>query len=115
MDELKRILDKILKSTPNFDEGMTRIQIYESWSKIVGDRIAKHCWPVALFDDGTLIVAAESNVWLQSLRYLERQILDKVNAELAQKSTPNQKTQKVKQLRFKLQMPNDREWKGDSL
>lgn len=110
MDELKRILDKILKSTPNFDEGMTRIQIYESWPKIVGERVAKHCWPVAMFDDGTLIIAAESNVWLQSLRYLERQILEKVNAELAQKSTVHQSVQKVKQIRFKLQMANERNW-----
>jgi predicted nucleic acid-binding Zn ribbon protein len=95
MDDLKRVLQKILKATPNYEATVERNQVVDQWETIVGERVAKHCWPVKLFDDGILIIAAESNSWLQSLRYLEPQILQKYEKALGSK--------KVKGLRFRLQ------------
>lgn len=97
VDNLKNILEQILKSTPNYEDQRAKGIVFEAWPKIVGDRVAKHCWPIKLFDDGLLLIAAESSVWLQSLRYLEAQIVEKYEKEL--------KSKKIKGLRFKLESP----------
>ena len=98
MDLLKSILQQIFKNAPQYEEKKLEIQIFESWSRVVGERTARHCHPLKLIDDGTLLVGAESSVWLQSLRYLEAQILDKFEKEL--------KVRKIKQLRYKLVTPS---------
>jgi predicted nucleic acid-binding Zn ribbon protein len=95
MDNLKDILRQILKTTPKYKENMDRLAVYEAWPRVVGEKTAKHSWPVKLFDDGVLLVAAENNAWLQSLRYLEAQILDKLEKALGKR--------RVRELRFKVQ------------
>lgn len=95
MEQLKKILGQILKSVPQYKEKTDQFAVYEAWPKVVGERAARHCWPVVLLDGGILLVAAESSVWLQSLKYLEPQILEKLEKEL--------KSKRVKQLRFKME------------
>lgn len=101
MDRLKSILSQILKATPNYDARMREMEIIEAWPRAVGERVAKHCWAVRMLDhgQGLLLVAAESSAWLHNLRFLEGQILDRLEQEL--------KERRVKQLRFKLQTSED--------
>jgi predicted nucleic acid-binding Zn ribbon protein len=102
MKDLKSILKSVLKATPNYQENMARIEIYEAWPKVVGEKVAKHAWPVKMVEDGALLVAAESSVWLQSLRFLEPQIIEKFAKELGSK--------KVKSLRYKMETKN---WRSE--
>lgn len=95
MERIKNILGQLLRTVPQYEGKKRAFEVYEAWPGIVGERTAKHCWPLKLLDDGTLLVAAENSAWLQSLRYLEPQILAKFEAEL--------KSKRVKQLRFKLE------------
>src|SRR4051794_34590142 len=95
MDDLKNILGRILKKTPNFKEHELKVRIFEAWERVVGERVAKQCWPLHLLNDGTLLIGAESSAWLNSLRYLEAQIVEKYEKELGSRI--------VKQLRFKLE------------
>jgi predicted nucleic acid-binding Zn ribbon protein len=92
MEDLKRILERVLDATPNYEENMERLRVFEAWPRAVGEKIASRAWPVKLTDDGVLLIAAENSAWLQSLRYLEPQILEKLEAEL--------KHRVVKQLRL---------------
>ena len=101
LNDLKSILERILRSTPNYQENMLKLEIYRSWEDVVGPRVAKHCWPVKVLEGGLLLIAAESSSWLQSLRYLEPQILDKFEAAL--------KGRKVKGLRFMLKTASQRD------
>lgn len=94
MDALKQILDQILKQNTRYKEKQEEFAIHALWPKIVGERIAKHVWPVKLLPDGLLLVASQSSTWLHQLRYLESQIVEKFTREL--------KSAKVKGLRFKI-------------
>jgi predicted nucleic acid-binding Zn ribbon protein len=51
------------------------------WREIAGEAIADHCEPVSL-RDGELVLTAESTAWATQLRLYERQIKDRVNADL---------------------------------
>lgn len=95
MDPLKKILSQLLKSVPQYQQKTQQLEVYDLWPTIVGERTAKHTWPVKLLDGGVLLIAAESSVWLQSLRYLEPQILSKYEAALKKKT--------VTALRFKME------------
>ena len=95
MNDLKAILEKLLKTTPNFKEHQAKTEVFAAWPKVVGERVAAHAWPVKLLEDGALLVAGESNAWLQSLRYLESQIVEKYEKELGKK--------RITGLRFKLE------------
>ena len=87
-------LNKILEKTPHYEERMREFEILEAWPKIVGDRIARHAFPIRIFEDGVLLIGAETNVWLHSLKFLEVQILKKYEKQFG--------SERVKQLRFKL-------------
>lgn len=99
MEGIKGILGKLLKSVPQYEQKMAQIEIYEAWREIVGERTAQHTWPVKLLEDGLLLVAADNSAWLQSLKFLEPQILDKYEKKL--------KSRRIKGLRFKMQSRND--------
>lgn len=51
------------------------------WREIAGEAIADHCEPSSL-RDGELVLTAESTSWATQLRLYERQIKDRVNADL---------------------------------
>ncbi|MEW6056537.1 MAG: DUF721 domain-containing protein [Bdellovibrionota bacterium] len=101
MDLLKKILSEVLKSTPNYRERTREFEVYEAWPRIVGDRVAKHCWPAKMLDNGVLLVASQSSAWLQSLRYLEQEIIAKYEREFKEK--------RVKALRYKMASPEPSE------
>lgn len=51
------------------------------WREVVGDDIADHCTPLT-FEDGALVVRAESTAWATQLRLLESQLLGRFAAEV---------------------------------
>ncbi|MBI3555348.1 MAG: DUF721 domain-containing protein [Deltaproteobacteria bacterium] len=85
MNNLKDILGKILKKTPNYEENVLKARIFEAWPRIVGEKVAAHCWPSKIVEGNALLIAGESSAWLHSLRYLEAQILTKYEKELGGK------------------------------
>ena len=52
--------------------------VFFHWEKIVGSMLAAHVKPMRL-DFRTLLLAADTPVWANELRYMERSLIDKVN------------------------------------
>lgn len=50
------------------------------WPAIVGPEVAQHCAPVT-FEDGVLVVRAESTAWATQLRYMTSSLLARLEAE----------------------------------
>jgi predicted nucleic acid-binding Zn ribbon protein len=51
------------------------------WPAIVGDEVAAHCTPVT-FQDGVLVVRADSTAWATQLRLLSSSILGRLEKEV---------------------------------
>jgi predicted nucleic acid-binding Zn ribbon protein len=51
--------------------------LFARWPELVGSDIADHCRPVS-FNDGELVVEAESATWAVQLRLFKAQILQRV-------------------------------------
>lgn len=62
------------------------------WQEIVGDKIARQSQPESL-RDGVLEVRVANSAWLHHLRFLERDLRQKLNKELP--------TLEIKELRFR--------------
>ena len=55
--------------------------VFGRWPAIVGEQVASHVRPVA-FEEGELIVEADSSAWAQQMRLLAPQILKRLAEEL---------------------------------
>lgn len=53
--------------------------VFHFWDRIVGKGIALHVRPVRM-DFHTLFLSADAPVWAHELRYMERRVIDKINA-----------------------------------
>lgn len=53
------------------------------WDRIVGEVIAAHVRPIRL-DFHTLLLTADTPVWANELRYMERTLIDKINGYVAE-------------------------------
>ena len=96
MNSLKAILDSVLKNkVPGFSEKETEFEIIKIWHEAVGDKIAKNSWPVKMIDQKTLLIASDNSVWLNQLRYLEAEILNKLEERL--------KKRLIEKLKFKIE------------
>ena len=51
--------------------------VFERWREIVGDRLAAHAEPVAV-SDGHLVVRVDDPAWGNQLRWLERDVLQRL-------------------------------------
>ena len=51
------------------------------WREVVGDEVAEHCTPET-FDDGLLVVRADSTTWATSLRLLAPRLLARLAEEV---------------------------------
>lgn len=54
-------------------------RVFYFWEKIVGRYIAQHVRPVRM-DFRTLYLSADAPAWANQLRYMERELIDKINA-----------------------------------
>lgn len=55
--------------------------VFGDWAQIVGPQLAAHTQPES-FDDGELVVSADSPAWAAQVRLLAPQLLDRLAAEL---------------------------------
>lgn len=97
MNNLKDILNSLLKDkVPGFSEKELEFQIIQIWKEAVGEKISKNCWPVKCIDPHTLLIASDNSVWLNQLRYLENEILNKLENKL--------KKRQITKLKFKIEV-----------
>ena len=61
--------------------GAKRRAVFTEWRDRVGDRIADVAAPLRL-DRGTLVVGVRSSAWLMELKLMERQLVERINANL---------------------------------
>ncbi len=92
LTHISNILGDTLKSyRPKSDMDMTRI--WDIWGEAVGNEVAKNAKPAA-FKEGILIVNVSSSVWMQHLKFLEKDMISNINQILNKKL--------VKKVRFKI-------------
>jgi predicted nucleic acid-binding Zn ribbon protein len=76
------VIDKLMQHhRPVKDRELLRV--WEVWDGAVGAAIAANARPVA-FKGDTLLVHVNSSTWLHHLRFLEQDLIAKLNAELGQ-------------------------------
>jgi predicted nucleic acid-binding Zn ribbon protein len=52
--------------------------VFSGWAEVVGDHLARHARPVAL-RRGVLILAVDNPAWVTELRYLEADLLQRID------------------------------------
>lgn len=62
----------------NWGQFMAAGTIVGRWEEIVGDLVAQHC-PVESFEDGRLVVRADSSAWSQQLQLLLPQVMARID------------------------------------
>ena len=73
-------LDRVLRSLGSVPTA-TLGTLFESWSDIVGTAIGGTCSPLAL-EDGVLTVAVPDGGWASQVRWMEADLIDKLNTHL---------------------------------
>ena len=86
------VLRDVLKKS-RLEADTSLIKVWDIWQEAVGDVIAGNTRPAA-FKGNLLIVNTTSSSWLQQLRFLKPEILQKVNHVLGNVS--------VKDIKFKV-------------
>ena len=56
--------------------------LFRGWDEAVGEQVAAHCRPIVL-DEGRLVVEVDQPGWATQLRFLERDVLDRVRPLVA--------------------------------
>lgn len=105
INTLGNLLTALLGNNPVYIEKLFEQKVLLAWPRAVGDRISTKCWPVKVVEKNVLLVASESSSWLHQLSFLEQQILEKLNRELA--SEKNRR--KIIRLAFKIADARQRE------
>lgn len=59
------------------------LQVWDVWEQAVGEGIAANARPAA-FKGDTLLIHVASSTWLHHMRFLEKELIDKLNASLEQ-------------------------------
>jgi hypothetical protein len=88
MKDLKSILSNYFQNNHDYQSFEKQSIVLDSWTSIVGSALSKHCTATKLDETGTLFISSREAVsqnttsssdhyWLNTLRYLEPQILDK--------------------------------------
>lgn len=70
------ILDKLFPKA-KWGEKQKQYAFFEQWETIVGKVIAKQAWPLR-WSKNTLVVGVKDSCWLQELRMMEENILEKI-------------------------------------
>lgn len=71
-------LDEVVKSLRGSDAG-TVAGVFGRWEEVVGPQIAAHARPVALAR-GRLTIEVDDPGWATQLRFLERDLLERLRA-----------------------------------
>lgn len=74
------VIDKVLRQCrPQQDQAL--LQVWQVWEQAVGQAIAPNARPAA-FNGNVLLVHVSSATWLHHLRFLEREMIAKLNTAL---------------------------------
>lgn len=86
------VLDKVVHQyRPQMDQAL--IQVWDVWHAAVGDIIAENAQPAA-FKKDILLVHVSNSTWLHHLRFLENELLSKINQSLG--------AERVRSIKFKI-------------
>jgi predicted nucleic acid-binding Zn ribbon protein len=77
---LNTALDGLL-SARGWQERAAVGSVFGGWTQIVGPQLAAHTWPES-FDDGELVISADSPAWATQLRLLAPRLLARLAEEL---------------------------------
>jgi predicted nucleic acid-binding Zn ribbon protein len=77
---IKQALENVLKEY-NIKEDLDVYKIFHLWTKIVGDKTARHTKPVRI-GKNTLFVEVDDPLWLTQLRYMRDDIMDKIDSSV---------------------------------
>ena len=75
--DLGAVLDQLLGSRP-WGGGVRIGRLARDWAAVVGDRLARETAPLRL-EAGVLMVRASSSAWAAQVRFLEREIAERVS------------------------------------
>jgi predicted nucleic acid-binding Zn ribbon protein len=79
-EPIGKVVDKVLlQCRPGFNQSLVRI--WDLWEDAVGPDVALHARPAA-FKGDLLLVHVSNSSWLYHLRFLEKELIDKINASL---------------------------------
>jgi predicted nucleic acid-binding Zn ribbon protein len=70
------ILPGVMKGL-GLDAKIREAEFVKQWGVIVGKTVAARSKPIAI-RDGVLLIEVENNAWMQEIRYLQRDIIEKV-------------------------------------
>ena len=77
---LSTVIDRLLgQYRPTADASL--LKVWDIWEQAVGSSIAANARPVA-FKDRLLLVHVSSSTWLYHLRFMQKEMLEKINAAL---------------------------------
>ena len=87
-----QVIDKVVHQyRPQMDESM--IQVWDVWQSAVGDIVAENAQPAA-FKKDLLLVHVSNSTWLHHLRFMEKELIQKINQALG--------CQRVRALKLKI-------------
>lgn len=75
---LSDVLASVLQSAGLTDR-VAQAGVFPEWPRLVGGQIASVTEPVALQQDGTLVVMVTTHSWMQELSMLEPELLKSLN------------------------------------
>ena len=70
------VLPQVL-SNLNLEKPLREYRAVEVWQEVVGERLYKHARAVSIHQ-GTLLVEADTSVWMQEIQFLKRRILNRL-------------------------------------
>lgn len=74
------VLASVLQSAGLTDR-VAQAGVFPEWPRLVGGQIASVTEPVALQQDGTLVVMVTTHAWMQELTMLEPELLKSLNRD----------------------------------
>jgi predicted nucleic acid-binding Zn ribbon protein len=69
----------VAQHRPAMDRAM--VEVWDVWAAAVGGKIAAHAHPAA-FKGGMLLVNISNSTWLHHMRFMEKELISKVNQAL---------------------------------
>ena len=74
---LSNSIERLLKSLRGGDR-QTTVTVFSRWAEIVGEPVCSHVKPLKL-DAGTLIVEVDEPAWATQMKFLEADLLKRLN------------------------------------
>lgn len=102
-ERITEVLPRFVASLGQGKAYQTQLLIYY-WEEIVGSSIASHVRPVRM-DFRTLFLVADAPVWANELRYMERELTNKINSFVCEEL--------VKEIRFCSQKDKGNVWRRE--